>query len=226
VVRAPARIDRDFHFSVPTSLGSIPFIVGGPDFESEIADVFELGYRAQPSASFSYSVTAFYNFYDQLRSGHQPPAVIDNQSSGTTSGVEAWATYQVTRDWRLSGGLTLLNKNLELDANSDDQQTGTAPLGDDPDYQWNLRSTFNLSARHEFDVAVRRVGKLPDPDVPAYTAVDLRLGWRPTSKLDLSLAVRNLFDSEHREFDPGNPVLVGATPEIGRSFFIKAVWRL
>ena len=46
-VRAPARIDRDFFFPATP-----PFVIkGGPDFESEVANVYELGYRAQPSAA-------------------------------------------------------------------------------------------------------------------------------------------------------------------------------
>src|SRR5690606_21287618 len=57
-VRAPSRFDKDIFqdFSV---FGFT--VIGGPDFESEVADVFELGYRAQTSDSLSYSVTAFYH---------------------------------------------------------------------------------------------------------------------------------------------------------------------
>ena len=46
-VRAPARIDRDFYFPSRPPYA----ITGGPDFESETADIFELGYRAQASAA-------------------------------------------------------------------------------------------------------------------------------------------------------------------------------
>src|SRR5690606_2280290 len=43
-VRAPSRYDRDVFFP-----GTPPFLViGGPNFRSEVADVVELGYRAQP----------------------------------------------------------------------------------------------------------------------------------------------------------------------------------
>src|SRR5205807_2473029 len=66
-VRAPARLDRELF--VP---GQPPFfLAGGPDFQSEIAKVLELGYRAQPSRRASYSVTVFHSVYDHLRS-HEP----------------------------------------------------------------------------------------------------------------------------------------------------------
>ena len=54
-VRAPARYDRDVRFP-----GFPPFfVVGGPNFESEVANVIELGFRGQPSTQFNYTVTTF-----------------------------------------------------------------------------------------------------------------------------------------------------------------------
>ena len=42
-VRAPARFDRDIRFPATPPYA----VIGGPNFESEVADVVELGYRAQ-----------------------------------------------------------------------------------------------------------------------------------------------------------------------------------
>ena len=68
---------------------------------SEVANVIELGYRAQPTRNFSYSITAFHHIYDKLRSGQPPPfANVENKIEGTANGIEAWATYQVARAWR------------------------------------------------------------------------------------------------------------------------------
>jgi iron complex outermembrane recepter protein len=220
-VRAPARLDRDFHLAlvIPAVPLTIPIINGGPDFESEVANVAELGYRAQPWSSFSLSVTAFYHDYDKLRSGQPAPAVIQNMIEGEVSGVEAWATYQATGNWRLSGGLVELRKDLRVKPGSPDP-VGPSALGNDPEHQWMLRSILNLTPRHDFDVMVRRVSRLPEPEVPAYTAVDARFAWRPRSDLELSVTAQNLFDPTHPEF--------GALPgrsEIPRSVFGKAVWR-
>ncbi|MDB5792008.1 MAG: Iron complex outerrane recepter protein [Massilia sp.] len=49
-VRAPSRIDRDSHAPTnPAIVNGAPAyaLAGGPDFRSEVADVFELGYRIQ-----------------------------------------------------------------------------------------------------------------------------------------------------------------------------------
>lgn len=125
-VRAPARLDRELFFP---SNGL--FIRGGPDFVSEVADVFELGYRAQPTAALNYSMTAFHHDYDKLRSGQLPPAEVQNEIERTTQGVEVWASYDATRTWRLSGGVTVLRKDLRVKPGSPDP-VGPSALGNDP----------------------------------------------------------------------------------------------
>ena len=56
-VRAPSRIDREFF-----SPAAPPFVIaGGPDFESEVSNVYELGYRAQATRELSFSITGFYH---------------------------------------------------------------------------------------------------------------------------------------------------------------------
>jgi len=195
-VRAPAQLDRELRLPPRP-----PYIIaGGPDFVSEVANVLELGYRAQPTPNWSYSATAFLHDWQRLRSGQPPPnAQVQNMIAGKTYGVEAWAAWQVLPTWRLSGGLNTLKKDLHLQPGSTDPD-GPIKLGDDPDYQWSLRSAFNPAEGHEFDVALRRVAGLPEGQVPAYTAVDARYGWHVTRDLELSLVGQNLFGTEHSEF--------------------------
>ncbi|HTE13467.1 MAG TPA: TonB-dependent receptor [Burkholderiales bacterium] len=215
-VRAPARLDRELRFP-PNGL----FINGGPNFVSEVANVIELGYRAQPTSTFTYSVTAFHHIYDKLRSGQPAPfANVENKMEGTANGIEAWATFQAARAWRLSGGFTTLHKHLRLKPGSTDP-VGPSALGNDPDQQWMLRSAFNFTDRHEFDVMVRHVSSLPQPAVPAYTAADARFGWRASRDVEVSLTLQNLFDREHAEFGvaPGRS-------EYQRGVFLKLLWRM
>ena len=218
-VRAPARIDRDFHLLLQLpNRPLIPVINGGPDFQSEIADVLEIGYRSQPLRSLSYSVTGFYDFYDRLRSGQPPPAVVQNLMDGTTFGVEAWGAWQASERWRVSLGVLGLHERFALRPGSPDP-TGPSALGNDPKFQWTLRSESDLGPRGQLDVSVRHVGALPNPYVPAYTAVDLRYGWQVRPNLEASLTVQNLFDPRHVEF--------GAAPgasEIDRSVLFRLVW--
>jgi iron complex outermembrane receptor protein len=214
-VRAPARLDRDI--SLPPNP---PFLIaGGSTFVSEVVDVVELGWRAQPSSVLTYSVTAFHNRWDRLRSGQPPPdAQVQNMINGETSGIEAWAAWQVTPRWRLTGGTTQLRERLRVMPGSTDP-VGPSALGNDPQHQWMLRSAWDLTPAVDVDVSVRRIAALPDPAVEAYTALDARVGWRPRSDLSLSIVARNLLDSQHAEF--------GAAPgrsEFARSLFVQATW--
>jgi iron complex outermembrane receptor protein len=215
-VRTPSRLDRDlFSPLVP------PFVVaGGPDFRSEVARIAEVGYRAQPSARWSWSVTAFHHDYERLRSFEQLGAAgfqIGNGMRGTGRGLEAWASLQATPRWRLQGGIAWLDQDLEFAPDSNDI-AGIAAAGNDPKVHWQLRSSLELPRGLEFDVGVRHVGELPQPRVPAYTAVDARLGWRPTPRLELSLDGRNL-NGGHLEFD--NPL---TAPEFGREWRASLRW--
>ena len=217
-VRSPSRVDRDlFAPSQP------PFLLaGGPDFQSEVAKVVEIGYRAQPSAKASYSITAFHAIYDRIRSV-EPIArstfVIGNKIEGTSSGVEAWATYQVASNWRLKAGGVGLRQRLRLKADSL-STSGVAGEGNDPSSHWSIHSMFDLAPGHELDVEIRRVGTLPSPPVPSYVAMNVRYGWHVTRALELSISGENLLDRRHPEFGTA-----ATWSEIDRAFYVKAQWR-
>jgi iron complex outermembrane receptor protein len=214
-VRAPASLDRDIVLPpVP------PYIIaGGPDFVSEVANVYEVGYRGQAASNVTLSITGFYEAWDKLRSGQPPPnAHVQNMIDGKTSGIETWGTWRPLATWRLSAGLTTLHKDLRLKPTSTDP-VGPSNLGNDPHYQWMLRSALDLPRRQELDLMVRRVAALPEPQVPAYTAVDARYGWRIDEGLELSLIGRNLLDSGHPEFNAAP-----ARSVIGRSVLLQLRW--
>jgi iron complex outermembrane receptor protein len=216
-VRAPSRLDRELF--VP---GQPPFLLaGGPDFRSEIAKVFELGYRAQPSARVSYSVTGFYALYDHLRTVEPAGAgtfVLGNKMEGKTRGLEGWGTYQVSSAWRLSAGALFLAEDLRLKPDSGDT-TGVAAAGNDPKHQFTLRSSLDLTGEQQLDIMARHVGELPNPRVAAYTAIDARYAWRLRRDLEVSATLQNMFDRRHAEFGAAASRL-----EIERGLFLRLKW--
>jgi iron complex outermembrane receptor protein len=87
-------------------------LTGNPHFEPEKLTAYEIGYRGQPTALVSLSVSSFYNVYDDLRSIEFTPVTVvplkwGNSMEGDTYGVEAWANVQLTDWWRVSPGVTL-----------------------------------------------------------------------------------------------------------------------
>ncbi len=198
-VRAPSRLDRDTF--VP---GSAPFLLtGGANVRSEIANVYEVGYRGRPSSRLSYSATVFHTDYDHLRTQELAPdrksVFFSSEMEGRSSGIEMWGVYQASPKWRLSGGLTAQRERLRLKASSNDP-TAVLAADKDPAHKWLLRSSLDLAGQSELDVTVRHVAALSNPGVPAYTTVDLRYAWRPRPNLELSLSAQNLGSKGHGEF--------------------------
>ena len=225
-VRAPSRIDRDFYSPTqPAVVGGVPQyrVAGGPDFVSETANVFELGYRARPLASLSYSTTLFFSRYDKLRTLEPNPrgtgSEFENRADGLTRGIEAWATWQVADTWRLQGGGVVQRVGTSLQPDSRDLTGTTGLFTSDPTHYWSVRSSHDLGGGQELDVMLRHVGALPRPAVPAYTAVDARWGWRMSPGLALSVIARNLFDPRHAEF--GAPA---TRSEYERTLAVRLVW--
>jgi iron complex outermembrane receptor protein len=221
-VRAPARIDREFFFPA----NGPPFLIqGGAGFQSEVAEVYELGFRGQPLTRFSYSIAAFHTEYDHLRTLEIAPSgtflEFANEMDGTTSGFEMWASYQATASWRLGFGFTTLNKDLRLKPGSDGLNGGVDAEGNDPDHKWYLRSTHTLADKWELDAIVRGIASLPNPAVPSYVAVNLRVAWHVRRNIELSLTGQNVFDDAHAEFN--DPL---TRSEFGRTAFLKLLARI
>ena len=57
-------------------------------------------------------------------------------------------------------------------------------------------------------------------DIPSYDRVDVRLGWS-YNNIDVSLAVQNLFDKRHKEFETSLII----PEEIERSAYLKLSWQ-
>ena len=217
-VRAPSRFDRDVY--VP---GTAPFLLdGGSQVRSELATVYELGYRGQTPA-FSYSLAAFHTDYDHLRTqelaASRTSIVFASNMQGTTNGVEMWGTYQLSPAWRLNAGFTALKERLHLLPGSTDT-AAAAGAGRDPAHKVVLRSSFVLSERRSLELTIRQLGALSSPAVPAYTAVDLRYAWQMRPNWELSVTGQNLVGAGHGEF-----TAVATRIQVERSVYVNIAAR-
>jgi iron complex outermembrane receptor protein len=218
-VRAPSRLDRDSF--IP---GAPPFLLnGGRDVRSELATVYEIGYRGLPAPRFSYSVTAFHTEYDDLRTIEIDPSftflLFGNGMEGRATGIEMWGAYQVAPAWRLSGGFTALRETLWLKPGSDDID-GPRAAGVDPSNTWQLRSSWSIGDRRDFDLGVRHVAALARDGVPAYTALDARIGWTLANGSELSIAGTNLL-GRHSEYGP-----LATRSEFGPEVWVSLLWKM
>jgi iron complex outermembrane receptor protein len=221
-VRTPSRIDTDLF--VPRTP---PFLIrgGGSRFDSETVVAYEAGYRTELAEKVSFSLSTFFNDYDDIRSVEPIPGapgqfIISNGLRAKTYGVELSLTWQPTNWWRLRSGYMFLKKRM-LFGGSQDINNGRGE-GNDPHHQFLIQSMINLPANVELDSVLRYVDNLNQrgPLVPSYVSLDLRLGWRPVPNWEFAVVGQNLLDKRHPEF--GAPA---TRQEIPRSIYGKVTWK-
>ncbi|HEU4708206.1 MAG TPA: TonB-dependent receptor [Methylophilaceae bacterium] len=235
-VRTPSRLDRDLR--TPTNLPA-PFpqsiLSGSSDFDSETVVAYELGYRGRLGPKFSTSATAFYNEYDHVRSlSASPPGFLGlglpfffaNNLEGQTHGIELSADYQALSWWRLQFGYSYLEENIHVKSGATDINNALNETAD-PRHQVSLRSLMDLPYNMELDGQLRWVDELHLNNagvvakVPSYTELSVRLGWRPTKRVELSLTGQNVLHDSHPEYGLPSSQRV----EIERSIYGKVQLR-
>ncbi len=213
-VRTPSRLDRDL------------VILPGKDFQSEALVAYELGYRGQPAGRLVLSVAAFYHDYTDLRSVEPSaapggaPVMLANGQEGESYGLELSARYRPTDWWQLQVGHTELRVEIRPQPGSADGSFGSAEAADSK-HRLSLRSSFDLPGDLELDAGYRHVSRITNPNLvtPGYSELDVRLGWKPAARLELSVVGQSLLHARHLEF--GAP---GSEQATERGVFAKAVW--
>ncbi len=152
------------------------------------------------------------------------PVVLGNGGAGWTRGGSVEARWRprsaVSLQFQYSRiGFDLHNKPGHADG-------GIAGIaGNSPENQAAVYSFVNLPYDLSFYAGLRYVGKLTNQTVglagaktpiPGYTALDVRLGWRPNAHLRTAFTVQNLNDARHAEF--------GGATLIPRSVYVEATW--
>lgn len=221
-LRKVARIDRDFFIPLQPPF----FIAGGPEFVSEKALSYEAGYRSLIMQNYLFDAAVFYNDYDDLRSVEVDfanlPGEIRNGLTAKSYGAEISITGELNDWWRVKTGYTYLQKfiyNTQVDL-----YAGTVE-GNDSRHRIVIQSLMNITDNLEFDFHFRFVDKLPNAgaEVPSYSALNIRLGWKPNDLIDISISVQNVFPKRHIEFAS---LTAGRGEEIERQIFGKLSFSL
>ena len=223
--------------SNPTPFPAVVAVFGSHQFNSEDLLAYELGYRVQATSNVSLDVATFYNNYSSLRTAEPGtpfvegspaptdiviPFVAGNKMSGGTYGVELIADWKVIPKWRLVGSYSYLQMDIHKNKDSQDP-TPDNPNGSSPRHQWYLRSSIDLPKHFEQDTTLRFVDQLPSLNVPSYYSLDAHLGWRPVTKLEVSIGGQNLLNNWHFEFMPD---FVNTSPTVvKRSVFGSITWK-
>ena len=146
-------------------------------------------------------------------------STFDGEKRGKAYGFEGAANWRFSDRWRVAGSYSFLRVHTDPKSRS---VFNDAEERDSPIHQLNVRSFMNLTDRLELDTMLYLVGNLSNQDTHSYARLDLRLGYRLTPDLELSLAFQNLLEHRHKEFANGDDgVLAGEVP---RSAYARLTW--
>jgi iron complex outermembrane receptor protein len=220
-VRTPARIDRDIHANISSSLDATgtPVLVtydGNPEYRPEQAYSTEAGYRLEHQR-LSFDAAVFHNHHHGLRATTQLPPVFEvtpapphvrlplltvNGLDTDTRGVEFAARWEGSASWHVDATYSFLTMTarfapgLVLETNEFD--------GSSPRHQARVQSTWSVTRQLSAGLSVQRVGALRLLQVPAYTRVDAQLEYRIRPAWSLVFTGQNLTDRAHHEFGLGD----------------------
>jgi iron complex outermembrane receptor protein len=215
-VRTPSLLENGAHVDIatapsPVGLSMLISVIGSGTPEAERLWATEVGYRRHWS-TVSLDVSAFRNDYAHLLSltpgtpdlvlAESPflrmPYLIDAALTGRAYGVEAAGTWRARQGWTLTASYTYLT--LDLTSGGVEQGLRYEDTEDDsPRHQVVVRSLTSIGPRWEADGSIHTRSSSDGARVPAQARVDLRVGYKATNRLTVSLAGLNLIDG-HAEF--------------------------
>ena len=215
-VRADTPVDRD----LIEKIGTTPILDKSFNFQPETLTAYEVGTRIQVTPQVSFSLSGFYNVYDDLRTIETTPGTVlpfgwGNKARGLVYGAEFWASYRVADWWALGPAFNLQHEHFRFTPGSA-QIGGTTFIANDPNHQASLRSSMNITPVVTWDAFLRYVGRLHSPPLADYAELDTRIGWKVTPQLELSLSGFNLLHAHHQEF------VADAATTVARSFLVDA----
>jgi iron complex outermembrane recepter protein len=245
-VRSPSRSDHDIQVNLATLTDgagnlAVDRLLGNKDFVSEELTAYEVGYRWQAAETVSLDLATYYNVYDNLRSFGKgtpyyeftpsPPHLVMpeylvNGLEGDTYGFEIQGTWQATDKLKLFAGYSWIGFDLERKKGyeSNDNITEEKIV---PAHQVQLRSYLDLPHNVSLDTELYYVSEisyantLQTETIDAYFRFDLRLGWKPSARYELSVGADNLFSASHKEF-PNYSNIVSS--EVPNQFWAKITY--
>ncbi|MCF6204485.1 MAG: TonB-dependent receptor [Methylococcaceae bacterium] len=237
-VRTPSRLEHTTSFLqrvIPAQSATKPAVAVRLNqknlLNTEEVISYELGYRTTFIDNVSIDFTAFYNDYDDLRSGDlgsptfmgsyvEVPITLGNNNSGHTHGFEIATVWQMLDWWRWDANYNLLKTVFS-------RQDAVEQLGSSPQQRVSLRSVISPWENIDVDLLFRYVDKniaassFGTAFIKDYVSLDIRLAWRPIKGVELSLVGQNLLAEQHLEYRQETFV---QDTLIDRGVYGKLVW--
>ena len=232
--RTPSRLET--HGQLLTSdLAEAPVplflaVQGNSDVDAETLVAYEVGGRRRFGDSLSLDMTLFVHDYDDLigvtlnatpqaQLLPAPHALLlvpfENLEAARLYGLEVSGNWNVNKKWKIKTSYSW----TKLD--------GISPLQDvishsPPEQIFNFASYLKIGSRWELDSNIRYTDNDTSLDVESCWSLDVRLGWQVYSELQLSLVGKDLFNSDHFEYNDSTATEVSS---LGQTVFLRLDWQ-
>ena len=233
-VRTPSRGENDIRIEfgeAETFPGVFASVFGNPNLDATELLAFELGYRVAPVERLALDFALFFNDYDHVRSvevgtifnetdpppPHDTvPILIVTNGEAQTFGVEIGADLSLRPWWLIRGTYSFID--VETYGLFDSTGAEGVPMN-----TFSLQNRIDLPRNFEFDTTLRYVSSISSLDIGEYVELDARLAWRPREDLELAIVGRNLFNTQHEEYD--DVISLAIPTEVQRNIYGKITWR-
>ena len=205
------------------------------NLEAENLLAYEAGYRWSPNSKLSMDMTAYLFEYSDIIEFTQQTAFFDgtnivipsshaNALKGEAYGAELAVHYHPFKTWRMSASYAFNEVDLRptvanVFVPSSTGGDGDLDAEDEPNHIFSIRSFLDLPHDLQFDTMFYHVNKNRARNVKAYYRLDVRLGWKLSDWVQLSVVGQNLLDSSHSELNE----LLEVESRTQRSFYVKAI---
>ena len=236
-VRAPSRSEREVLITLAETPATMTApavrveVLGNPQFDAEINNAYEIGWRWSPVHRLQLDLTAYRFAYSHVRNLREstafeagmPPTVVQrytiiNDTDAHADGAELSVQWRVSDNWELAGSIARGDTGAEAGI------TNPLILADYavPDWLWHARSWWQLPGDFEFSTALYGTGENDIARLASYLRLDAQLSWHPRPDVELTLGIQNATDPRHSESITG-----AATPsiEVRRNIYARVQWR-
>ncbi|MDO6536643.1 TonB-dependent receptor plug domain-containing protein [Alteromonas stellipolaris] len=195
-------------FKLPSLYALSNNMIGNPDLKPEQATNKDIGIEWQSDSSELNASIFFYHYKNLVDFDGQTFSLV-NRSNIEGSGVELFASHQLSEDIAVEGDITYVN----LDTESGEILTGR------PEWQGRLAVNYQVTdniktiARLNYVGATESTslysGEFEQSDLAAFNKVDVTTTWAISNQHTLDFYVQNIFDKNYQ-------VAVGVPgPELG-----------
>jgi len=208
-VRLPNDLENGLIWNRKRSGGRLIRQIGDGRIMTEDVFTYEAGGRWRPTENSLIEVTGYKSIYKgvpdtwQFRNG-QPliyPEFLTNVLNGHGDGVEANFEVQPWQWLTLKGSYTYLHQYYVDFPVKDGETIWTVRSnnGQDPRNRFHLGLSLDPVKQVEFDANLYFTGPFREGDILGNHRLDLRLGWKPTDGLEISMVGQDMLRYSHQE---------------------------